>query len=67
MFFALNKFSLTIDRMLEKSLQIFYKCDSIFVKSIRNLTEVKKTEKFINVKMRQSGKRTIKSSIKLKS
>ena len=49
-FFALNKFYLIIDRMREKI--------SIFVKSFRNLTEEKKTEKFMDADMRVYGKPT---------
>ena len=42
--------------MREKRSQMFNRLSSIFVKSIRNLTEVKETEKFMLAKMREFGK-----------
>ena len=42
-----SKITLTIDRISEKRSQMFDRRNSIFVKSIRSLTEVKETEKFM--------------------
>ena len=56
-FFARN-FHLPFTEMLEKRSQIFDTWNLIFVKSIRHLTEVKETEKFMDANICEFGKRS---------